>query len=167
MKNRRKFLVGCSAAAVAATVAPAIVLAERILPRAISLDRLSFASFASVLHTPFEVYADSTDLVEMELIEAKPWRPSNRKALSTEDAHNEKFSLLFIGSTDRLLPQRMYLFDHDVLGSFVMFIVPILSTDPGHYYYEAVFNRPGARTKRIGLSPISTPERMLRSPPEK
>ena len=38
------------------------------------------------------------------------------------------------------LPQAIHRFNHDQLGAFELFIVPIRRDDPG-FYYEAVFNR--------------------------
>ena len=51
-----------------------------------------------------------------------------------------RFSLLFQGPHDRLLPQGTYQFDHDQIGSFPLFIVPVGAAKSG-LQYEAVFNR--------------------------
>jgi hypothetical protein len=50
------------------------------------------------------------------------------------------FSLLFRGPQQPLLPQQIYAVDHDALGSFELFIVPIRRDAQG-VHYEAVFNR--------------------------
>jgi len=50
------------------------------------------------------------------------------------------FSLLFRGPLQPLLLQRTYTVEHDRLGQFELFIVPI-RRDANGLYYEAVFNR--------------------------
>ena len=48
------------------------------------------------------------------------------------------FSILFTGQLDPLLPQKTYSFQHEELGSFDLFIVPIGQDEAGTQY-EAVF----------------------------
>ena len=48
------------------------------------------------------------------------------------------FSILFTGSLDPLLPQKTYSFQHEELGSFDLFIVPVGQDEAGTHY-EAVF----------------------------
>ena len=50
------------------------------------------------------------------------------------------FSLLFRGPLQPLLPQQIYPVEHDRLGRFDLFIVPV-KRDAQGLYYEAVFNR--------------------------
>ena len=50
------------------------------------------------------------------------------------------FSLLFRGPHQPLVPQRIYPMEHDRLGRFDLFIVPV-KRDAHGLYYEAVFNR--------------------------
>lgn len=52
----------------------------------------------------------------------------------------ESFSLIFAGP-DESLPQGTYSVTHDALGSFDLFLVPVLVEGAG-VRYEAVFNRP-------------------------
>ena len=52
----------------------------------------------------------------------------------------ETFSLLFEGRGDPF-PQATYPVEHEALGSFPLFLVPVLADDGGQRY-EAVFNRP-------------------------
>jgi len=53
----------------------------------------------------------------------------------------EKFSLLFRGSVDRPLPQRIYRLEHPEAGGIDLFLVPVASTESGVRHYEAVINR--------------------------
>ena len=50
------------------------------------------------------------------------------------------FSLVFRGPGQPLFPQQIYAFEHDRLGRFDLFIVPI-KRDARGLYYEAVVNR--------------------------
>lgn len=50
------------------------------------------------------------------------------------------FSLVFRGPLQPAFPQQIYPFEHDRLGRFDLFIVPI-KRDAHGFYYEAVFNR--------------------------
>lgn len=49
------------------------------------------------------------------------------------------FALYFLGPGETVLPQRIYAFEHAVLGFFSLFIVPLGPTGEG-MRYEAVFN---------------------------
>jgi hypothetical protein len=50
------------------------------------------------------------------------------------------FTLLFRGPQQPLLPQQIYTVEHDQLGRFDLFIVPI-KRDAQGLQYEAIFNR--------------------------
>lgn len=69
--------------------------------------------------------------VDLELVEARDLGSSPRQ---------EQFSLVFRGPLDVFLPQRMYQMQHDRLGAFGVFLVPI-GQAPDGYSYQAVFNR--------------------------
>ena len=74
---------------------------------------------------------------------------SKSAAANAEDALHEKFALLFRGPLASPLAQNTYSFEHQRIGSFAMFIVPIGCVDQSRCYYEAIFNRPaqGTRTR--------------------
>jgi hypothetical protein len=69
--------------------------------------------------------------VTLELIEVSEVRTTSR---------SEAFSIVFRGPLDVPLPQATYDIQHDTLGSFDLFIVPIRRDQQG-FFYEAVFNR--------------------------
>lgn len=69
----------------------------------------------------------------------KPLKPGRRPP---PDAANERFSLIFSGSKDELLEQNTYPCEHQALGRFDIFIVPIFRRNPAKMDYEAVVNRP-------------------------
>lgn len=94
-------------------------------------DSLTQEAFAQNVNTKFHVSADDTNRVELELAEV-----SELKQLK---AH-EQFSVVFRGPLDLFMGQGMRSFDHEKLGQFELFIVPIRQDGEG-CYYEAVFNR--------------------------
>ena len=146
MQSRRKFLSACSAISLAALVLPKTILARTSLPswRPASLEDLSCETFAGQLNTPFWIQAPPARAIQVTLVEvrrrpAKPLPPGRRPPA---DAGNEKFSLFFSGLRSELLPQDTYTFEHETLGRFNLFIVPIVTRDPRKIDYEMVFNRP-------------------------
>ena len=104
----------------------------------VPLDQLSFVTFANLVNTRFRVEVASATTVELELIAAESTGDADRDR-STVPRY-ENFSLLFAGPTAQALPQRTYLFEHDQLGAFDLFIVPI-AAEKGTIRYQAVFNR--------------------------
>ena len=99
--------------------------------KSVPLADLSYAAFAGLLRSRFRVHTETSALVEIELVEAT----------ATDQAQVGAFSLVFTGPLNQFLPQRTYLIEHDKLGAFDLFIVPI-GKDQNGFHYEAVFNRP-------------------------
>jgi len=101
----------------------------------VSLTALSHATFAGLLNTRFRVRPTGREALELELIEATA-KPSGAERAP---APVRSFSLVFTGPPDPFLPQRTYPFEHEKLGAFDLFIVPIGKVEKG-FLYEAVFN---------------------------
>src|SRR5262245_17580813 len=99
----------------------------------VSLDELTFTKFSALLNAPFRVHLDQSNVVQFRLVAAT--------------GQPESFSVVFTGPADRLLPQKIYPFEHDQLGRFDLFIVPI-GKDAQGIQYEAVFNRVSRPAKR-------------------
>jgi len=93
-------------------------------------DSLTQEAFAQNLNTKFQVSVDDTNQAELELAEVSE--------LKQFKAH-EQFAVVFRGPLDLFMGQGMRSFDHDRLGRFELFIVPIRQDGAG-YYYEAVFS---------------------------
>jgi uncharacterized protein DUF6916 len=93
--------------------------------------RLDRAAFRAHLDTMFVVARDA-DRIPLRLAEVNDGQP--RRGI-------ESFSLLFTGPVDRLLPQGLYLLEHDALGTLGIFIVPVLGSNAERILYEAVFTR--------------------------
>jgi hypothetical protein len=89
------------------------------------LEDFTLATFADRLGETFRV-GDDPDVLEMELVEA------------TAGIAGRQFSIVFRGPPEPVLPQRIYPFGHEELGSFELFIVPIGPDDSG-MQYQAVF----------------------------
>jgi hypothetical protein len=95
------------------------------------VEKLSKAYFSEALNTPFHLHTDTGESLDLELIELK-----DGFALPGQ----EQFSLKFRGPGQSILPQKTYRMDHDRIGPFDLFIVPI-GRGADDTYYEAVFNR--------------------------
>jgi hypothetical protein len=94
----------------------------------------TLAQFAAALQSTCRVRIDTGMVVELVLIEAT----AGRGRTASED--RESFSVIFQGPGDRLLPQRTYSLEHDILGRFDLFIVPV-GQDQSGFQYQAIFNR--------------------------
>lgn len=104
------------------------------------VDQLTWGKFSTLLKSRFKVQAGPSGLLELELEEANafPSRPSPKSAAGA--VRTEGFSLIFSGPITPLLPQGIYRFEHEQLGRFDLFIVPVAcSADAASY--EVVFNR--------------------------
>ena len=95
---------------------------------------LTEKEFSQHLNTSFRVKLDSAEPLELKLVEVKgyPGTPSERSDM-------ERFSVFFTGPADLRLPQHLYQLEHDRMGKFDIFLVPIAGNEKG-FQYEAVFN---------------------------
>jgi hypothetical protein len=102
------------------------------------LERFILDTFTPRVGEPFRLHVqgvEPTDFV-LESVNAIPvsgWRPDDVAE------HRQPFSLVFLGPPTFVLPQAIYRFEHDSIGTFEIFIVPIGRTDQG-VSYEAVFS---------------------------
>jgi len=94
---------------------------------------LTEAEFSNHVDTKFGVMIDGGPL-ELELVQVKGYtgNPDDQQGM-------ERFSLFFSGPAQPSLPQATYSLDHDTMGTFALFLVPIKPTGEGSRY-EAVFN---------------------------
>ena len=97
-------------------------------------DALTEEAFTRNLNTKFHVTAEGGPGVELELAEVVGYKsgPNEQQGL-------ERFSAFFDGPGDICLRQATYTFEHERMGSFPLFIVPVGKNERG-YRYEAVFN---------------------------
>ena len=87
------------------------------------------STFTEHLNSTFRLQ-HGTATSELQLLEVSD---------GSTDGH-VNFTLLFRGPLQPLLPQQIYPMEHDRLGRFDLFIVPVRRDAQG-LYYEAVFNR--------------------------
>ena len=98
------------------------------------------ADYTKNLNTNFRVEVDAPKPIELKLVAVTP-RPSG----PTEEAGMERFSAVFSGPLDFLLPQQIYRVSHPQMGEFEIFLV-VIGQEADGFRYEAVYNyyKPGA-----------------------
>ena len=92
---------------------------------------LTHETFTQYANTKFQVPLDENTAVELELVEVSELKLHPRQ---------EEFSLEFRGPLNMFLGQGLRNFEHEQMGNFELFIVPV-EQDAQGFYYEAVFNR--------------------------
>ena len=94
--------------------------------------QLTEAEFSKHVNTKFRVEVGPP--VELELTEVKGYLSKEH-----EETGMERFSAFFRGPGDRYLAQKIYTLEHEQMGTFELFLVPV-SQDQNGLRYEAVFN---------------------------
>ena len=93
--------------------------------------RLEHEDFAKHLNSKFRIGVNDKESVEAELTDVSEHRISPKQ---------ERFSIIFRTANDFFLGQGQRPLQHDQMGDFSLFLVPI-GRDEAGTYYEAVFNR--------------------------
>jgi hypothetical protein len=93
------------------------------------VDNFTVGTFSGHLGNSFRVHPDDSSTLDLELVSATELGESSERP----------FSIVFRGPRDALLPQRIYRMEHEEIGAFDIFLVPIGPDDEG-LLYEAVFN---------------------------
>ncbi len=100
------------------------------------LETFTVATFAPHLRGTFRISVDAARYLDVTLIEATDLSSgSGGKTVG----RGRPFSIVFRGPRDILLPQQIYRVEHDDIGTFDLFLVPI-GPDGDGLRYEAVFN---------------------------
>lgn len=94
-------------------------------------ESLTHKAFTQHLGTIFQVPIEAGKSVELTLIEASELKTPRGQ---------EEFSILFRGPGEVFLGQGTFVIEHEQMGQFYLFVVPIKQDEQG-YYYQAVFNR--------------------------
>lgn len=92
--------------------------------------------FAPHLNSLFRIHANS-GVSQLKLIQVSDQKAAGKKP--GRIAGKECFSLLFVGY-GQTITQDSYRVEHDALGTFELFVVPVGRHD-GAQHYEAVFTR--------------------------
>ena len=95
------------------------------------LDQITRENFTAQVNTNFRVGAGTEPAIELELVSVRDLGSS---------AGHDQFSLEFRGPQQPLLPQSIYPLQHERLGAFDLFLVPI-AREPEGLRYEAIINR--------------------------
>lgn len=97
------------------------------------VDTYKKETYLELLNTMFRVHVDDSNYVDVELVEVK--------SLGIVAGHDgkENFTLLFNGSNEKTFTQKSYEITHDSIGSFKLFIVPVIPDRKG-MCYEAIFS---------------------------
>jgi Domain of unknown function (DUF6916) len=93
--------------------------------------RLEHEDFAKQVNSKFRISINDTETVEADLTDVSELLVSPKQ---------ERFSLVFRTSNEFFLGQGQRPLQHDQIGEFTLFLVPIGRDEDGTYY-EAVFNR--------------------------
>ena len=95
------------------------------------LEDLTRDVLAENMNTTFRAQHEMLGTFNWDLIAVSELKSSPRQ---------QAFSILFRGPLDPIFGQGLYRLEHDRLGAFDLFIVPI-GREPDGMRYEAVFNR--------------------------
>ncbi len=137
---RRDFLSSIAASAAVMSMSPQSILAASFRRgRSVTLNELSLTHFQDSLNTKFRLHLEDSSFCELDLVEVK--EQEVKCGFSQGSEVYECFSLLFQGSNEPVLEQNTYTIDHADLGTFILFLVPVISINGG-VQYEAVFTRP-------------------------
>lgn len=97
------------------------------------LDTFTAATFREVQGDAFRLHPDDHDPIDLTLESV-----DDVGSAPDDEAARRPFALVFRGPQAPLLSQRTYRIEHDGLGTFALFLVPI-SADAAGVRYEAVF----------------------------
>ena len=93
---------------------------------------LTEAEFSKHVNTKFRVAGEQPLELELETVKGYLGKAHEQQGM-------ERFSAFFSGPRERLLRQAVYVLEHEGMGTFELFLVPIGQDEQGSRY-EAVFN---------------------------
>jgi hypothetical protein len=94
--------------------------------------------FARHLGDTFHVRLGSSGPLALQLFKVRDLRAASKSTAAVMDSE-QSFSLLFRGPGHQPLGQETYQFEHERIGGFALFIVP-MRPEQDCTYYEAIFN---------------------------
>lgn len=146
--SRRKFVkAGIIAAACAPllSVKPALARAWTDQPSSASLNQLNYyneSTFKPYVNSSFRVYLSPTETRTLQLTEVINHDTTSQDQQSSRLYSSECFSLLFTLPPGEHFAQDTYLIEHDALGAFYLFVVPVSPQNKqSQDFYEAVIYR--------------------------
>ncbi len=102
------------------------------------LENIEEAHFAQHLGDRYRLCLSDSQFATLELIEVTSLG-SRTAPQAPGDGRREPFSIIFRGSPETCLEQRIYRLEHAQMGTLDLFLVPIGKDEQG-FCYEAVFN---------------------------
>ena len=101
------------------------------------LEGFTVETFLGAVGDRFTIGSLGADPISAELVEARSLgAPHGERA--EPSGGRAPFALLFRGPREPILPQRIYRLEHDDIGAFDLFLVPV-GVEPDGARYEAVF----------------------------
>ena len=97
------------------------------------LESFTLETFAPHRDESFRLHPDAGNPLELRLVEAASLGERTSPA-----SGRAPFSLVFRGPPAPALPQRIYRLEHQTIGTFEIFLVPI-GPDQEGMHYEAIF----------------------------
>jgi hypothetical protein len=167
--SRRKFV---KAGIIAAVCAPLLPL-KRIVaqgktgqPSSANLNQLSYyneAAFKPYVNTSFRVYLSPSETRSLELIKVSDYDTSSQQSPLVYSS--ECFSLLFTIPPGQSFTQDTYLIEHDALGTFYLFVVPISppSKQSSDFYEAVIYRREMYWTDRVSKTTKKKPSSLTTS----
>jgi hypothetical protein len=95
------------------------------------VEHLTIDMFAARVGETFRMCVQPGLALDLELVQVTPLGDKQGRGPHAAAARREPFSLVFQGPGDRIAPQRIYLIEHDGIGSHELFLVPIGPARPG------------------------------------
>jgi hypothetical protein len=102
---------------------------------------LTFKTMQPLLNEQFVLHRDSTQAIDIELVEVTPIQKNKQYSWQKEEipSKREAFTLVFRTPCDLEPTQKMYEITHSQFGDLgLIFLVPITQDEEG-LYFEAVF----------------------------
>lgn len=100
---------------------------------------LNRETFAAHLNERFCAVIEPGNEVELKLVEVAALASGSKGDESQRSLRQDPFTLVFSGPRDMPLEQGTFHVEHDQIGRFDLFLVPI-GEDQSNRQYEAVFN---------------------------
>lgn len=97
------------------------------------IETFTHATFADRVGEPFPIRLEDGTTIETRLTGARTW---GEELVRGQD--RVPFTLTFRGPREPVLPQRIYNMEHEGVGAFAIFLVPV-GPDAEGMQYEAVF----------------------------
>lgn len=101
------------------------------------LETFKHETFSELDDKDFRIHPESGEALEVKLVRVDDLSRGDESA----SGRRKPFSLVFSGPKDRELAQGTFNMEHGKLGSFELFLVPVVQPQGSdERWYEAVFN---------------------------